>query len=138
LDIFTGLAPQIAARVIQIEDGPTTAAELGRDHGRAGTPPYCDLEIDGDATALLHALGETEWTTNANHQYRLSLVTAYAGAYQHAAGHGAAMADSPARIAARDFPRMNPTAGTSTVPDPDRRTRGIPQAPRPGPRPGAQ
>src|SRR5205807_740935 len=66
-EIVTGLAPKIAAKVMQIEDGPAAAADLGRDHGRAGTRPYCDLEIDGDATALLQALGETEWTTDANH-----------------------------------------------------------------------
>ena len=65
--ILTGLAPQIADRVTQIEHGARAAAELGREHGQTGTPPYCDLEIDGDATTLLHALGETEWMTDANH-----------------------------------------------------------------------
>jgi hypothetical protein len=134
-EILTGLAPQITARVMQIEDGPATAADLGREHGRARTQPSCDLEIDGDATALLQALGETEWTTDANHPYRLSLVTAYAEAYQQAAGRGPALADSPARIAARDFPRTNPTAVTPSSLDSGRPARATPQAPRPGPRP---
>ena len=52
------------AGVTQIEGGPQ-AAELGREHGRTGSPPYCDLRVDGDATTLLHALGETEWMTDA-------------------------------------------------------------------------
>jgi hypothetical protein len=136
-EIFTGLAPQIAARVMQIEDGPAAAADLGREHGRTGTPPYCDLDIDGDATALLHALGETEWMTNANHQYRVSLVTAYAEAYQQAAGHGPPSADSPARIASRDFPRQDPPGAQPAAPGPDRPTRTRGYRPRHGPRPGA-
>ena len=136
-EVFTSLTPEIAARVMQIEDGPAAAAELGRDHGRAGTPPYCDLEIDGDATALLHALGETEWMTDANHPYRVSLVTAYAQAYQVAAGNSLPPADSPARVAARDFPRMNPAAGAPSLPDPGRPAQATPQPPQHGPRPGA-
>jgi hypothetical protein len=136
--ILTGLAPQIADRVTQIEHGSRAAFELGREHGRTGTPPYCDLGIDGDATALLHALGETEWMTDANHQYRVALVTAYAYAYKQAAGHGQSPADSPARIAARDFPRVNPTAGTPGAPEPGRPARATPQAPPNGLRPGAQ
>jgi hypothetical protein len=138
LQVFASLAPQIAARVMQLEDGPATAAGLGRAHGHAGTRPYCDLDIHGDATALLQALGETEPTTDANHHYRLSLVTTYAHAYQQAAGHGPATADSPARIAARDFPSMNPTAGTPHAPDPGRPAGATSQPPRPRPRPCAQ
>jgi hypothetical protein len=141
VQILTSLAPQIAARVTQIEHGPAAAAELGREHGRTATPPYCDLEIDGDATALLHALGETEWTTDANHQYRVSLVIAYAEAYQQAAGHSPVPADSPARIAAPNFPQANQSpaqAGTPGTPDPGHRARATPRArPRHGPRPGA-
>ena len=137
-EVLTGLAPRIAARVMQIEHGPASAAELGREHGRTGTQPYCDLEIDGDATALLHALGETEWMTDANHGYRVSLVIAYAEAYQQAAGHGAA--DSAARIAARDFPRQPPPhaqAGTPAAADPGGRERATPHGrPRRGLRPG--
>lgn len=137
-EIHVGLAPQIAARVMQIEDGPAAAAGLGREHGRAGTPPYCDLEADGDATALLHALGETEPMTNGNHPFRVSLVTAYARAFRQAAEHDPPAAGSPARIAARDFPRMSPAAGTPSAPDHGHRTRATRQAPRRGPLPGAQ
>jgi hypothetical protein len=137
-EIFTSLAPQIAARAMQIEDGPAAAAELGREHGRTAAPPYCDLDIDGDATALLHALGETEWMTHANHQYRVSLVTAYAKAYQQAAGNGPAPADSPARIASRDFPRQDSPGAQAVAPSPDRPTRTRGYRPRHGPRPGAR
>jgi hypothetical protein len=136
-EIFTGLAPQIAARAMQIEDGPAAAAELGREHGRTRTPPYCDLDIDGDATALLHALGETEWMTHANHQHRVSLVTAYAQAYRQAAGNGPGPSDSPARIASRDFPRQDPQGAQAVAPAPDRPTRTRGYRPRHGPRPGA-
>jgi hypothetical protein len=135
-EIFTSLAPQIGARVMQIEDGPAAAAELGHEHGRTGTPPYCDLDIDGDATALLHALGETEWMTNANHTYRVSLVTAYAEAYQQAAGHDPPSAGSPARIAARDFPRQDPSDTPALAPSPDRPARTKGYRPRHGHRPG--
>lgn len=140
-EILNGLAPRIAARITQIEDGPATAAELGREHGRTEAPPYCDLDIDGDATALMRALGETEWMTDANHSYRVSLVIAYADAYRQAAGRGPAPAESPARIAARDFPPASPPAaqpGTPGTPDPARRRRNARQGqPRPGHRPGA-
>jgi len=134
-EILGGLAPQIADRVQQIEGGPQAAAELGREHGRTGAPPYCDLGIDGDATALFHALGETEWMTDANHSYRVALVIAYAEAYRQAAGPGPSPADSPARIAARDFPATSPAA---TPADSSRPARGAGQAPRHGPRPGTQ
>ena len=43
--------------------------------------------------------------TSANHPYRLSLVVAYADAYKEASQHGPPAADTPARAAARDFPR---------------------------------
>lgn len=135
-EIFTGLAPQIAARVMQLQDGPATAAELGREHGHAGTPPYCDLNTGGDATALLHALGETEWTTNANRAYRVSLVTAYAEAYQQEAAHDPPPAGFPARIAARDLPRQDPPGAHAGTPVPDRPPRTKGYRPRHGPRPG--
>ena len=102
--IVRQLTPQIEARIAEIERGPDTAAELGREHGQAGTEPYCDLDIDGDATALMHALGETEPMTGANYPYRLNLVTAYAQAYRQASTQGPAAAASPARIAAEGFP----------------------------------
>jgi hypothetical protein len=139
-EILTGLAPRIVARVIRIEHGPAAAAELGREHGRTGTQPYCDLEIDGDASALLRALGETELMTNANHPYRVSLVIAYVEAYRQAAKHDAA--DSPARIAARSFPQANQSsaqAGTPGAPEPSHQERVTPQAtPRYGSPPGAR
>jgi hypothetical protein len=137
LGIFSGLEPQIAARVMQIEDGPATAAELGRVHGRTGTLPYCDLEINGDATALLQALGETEWTTGANHPHRLSLVTAYAEAYQQAAGRGPAPVESPARIAARDHPSTGQPPASPAGTDPPG-CGGPPASPRHGSRRGAR
>ena len=89
-DVLSQLTSKIADRVTEIEHGPAEAAQLGREHGRAGTEPYCDLDIDGDATALLSALGETEWMTDANHGYRVSLVIAYADAYKQASRHGPA------------------------------------------------
>ena len=119
-EILGQLAPQIAARVTEIERGPAAAAELGREHSRTGIQPHCDLSIDGDATALLNTFGETERMTSANHPYRLSLVVAYADAYKEASRHGLPGADSPARSAARDFPRQHlpsPEAGASTPPN---------------------
>lgn len=137
-EILNELAPRIAARIGQIEDGPAIAAGLGREHGRTGAPPYCDLDIDGDATALMRALGETERMTNANHPHRLSLVIAYTDAYQQAAERGPAPAESPARIAARDFPPAGPPTAQPGTTDPARRRRDARQGqPRPGPRPGA-
>jgi len=132
--IVIQLTPRIEARIAEIERGPQTAAELGRAHGQSGTEPYCDLEIDGDATALMHALGETEPMTDANHPYRLNLVTAYAEAYRQASAQGPAAAAAPARIAAQSFPRHPGPPATSAGPvalDPAaRRAR-----PRPGSRP---
>jgi hypothetical protein len=118
--IVSQLTPQIEARIAEIERGPDTAAELGREHGQAGTGPYCDLDIDGDATALMHALGETEPMTGANYPYRLNLVTAYAQAYRQASTEGPAAAASPARIAAEGFPRPGrpATPAGPTAPDP--------------------
>ncbi len=115
------LTSKIAARVIEIEHSPAEAARLGREHGRAGIEPYCDLDIDGDATALLGALGETEWMTDANHGYRVSLVIAYADAYKQVNQHGPSAADSPAPIAAGDFPRS--TADPCKPEHPHLRTR---------------
>ena len=102
--VIIQLTPRIEARIAEIEQGPDTAAELGREHGHAGIEPHCDLDIDGDATALMHALGETEPMTDANHPHRLALVTAYAQAYRQASTQGPAAAASPARIAAQGFP----------------------------------
>ena len=120
-EIVAQLTPQTEARITEIEQGPDTAADLGREHGRAGTPPYCDLDIDGDATALMHASGETEPMTDANHPHRLALVTAYAQAYRQAAAQGPAAA-SPARLAAQSFLRgpgqPAPPGSTPAAPDP--------------------
>jgi hypothetical protein len=116
--IVSQLTPRIEARITEIEQGPETAATLGREHGQAGTEPYCDLDIDGDATALLHALGETEPMTGANHPYRLNLVTAYAQAYRQAIMHGPAAAASPARIAAQSFPLHPGQPPMPSAPDP--------------------
>jgi hypothetical protein len=134
-EVVGQLTPRIEARITEIEHGPDTAADLGREHARAGTRPYCDLDIDGDATALMHASGETEPMTDANHPHRLALVTAYAQAYRQASGHGLAAAVSPARIAGQSFPRQpgQPAAPGSTP--------AVPGAPasqaraRPGTRP---
>jgi hypothetical protein len=119
--IVRQLTPQIEARIAEIERGPDTAAELGREHGQAGTEPYCDLDIDGDATALMHALGETEPMTDASYPHRLNLVTAYAQAYLQASTEDPAADASPARIAAQSFPchpgRPATPAGPTT-PDP--------------------
>jgi hypothetical protein len=140
-EVFAELAPGVAARIMQLEDGPASASGLGREHGRTGTQPYCDLSTEGDAAALMRALGETEPMTDANHQYRVLLVTSYADAYRQAAGHGPTSAGSPARIAARDFPQASPLAAqprTPGSPEPGRRGRTAPPGqPPPGPRPGA-
>ena len=101
--IIIQLTPQIEARISEIERGPDRAAELGHEHGHAGVQPYCGLDIDGDATELMLAFGETEWMTDANHPYRLHLVTAYADAYK-AAAQDPSPAVSPVHLASRDFP----------------------------------
>jgi hypothetical protein len=119
--IVSQLTPRIEARIAEIERGPQTAAELGRAHGQASTEPYCDLDIDGDATALMHALGETEPMTGANHPHRLALVTAYAHAHRQASTPGQAAAASPARVAAEGFPHhpgRPATPAGPTAPDP--------------------
>jgi hypothetical protein len=117
-DVLSALASRIAARVAEIEHGPAQAARLGREHGRARTAPYCDLDIDGDAGALMSALGETERMTDANHGYRLSLVIAYADAYKQASQHGLSAADVAARVATHDFPSLRlPSAGAPASPD---------------------
>jgi hypothetical protein len=130
------LAPEVAARVTEIEHGPAEAARLGREHGQAGTAPYCDLGIDGDAAALLSALGETEQMSDANHGYRVSLVIAYADAYKQASRHRPA-AGSPAQDAARDFPPPSPSPrpGARASPDAPGPARAHP-LPGPGRRPG--
>jgi hypothetical protein len=101
--IIIQLTPQIEARISEIERGPDKAAELGREHRHAGVQPYCDLDIDGDATELILAFGETEWMTDANHPYRLHLVTSYADAYKAAAQAPPATV-SPVHLASGDFP----------------------------------
>ena len=116
--VIIQLTPRIEARITEIERGPETAAELGRGHGHAGTGPYCDLDIDGDATALMRALGKTEPMTDANYPHRLNLVTAYAHAYRQARTPGPATAASPARIAAQGFPRHLGPAATPAEQDP--------------------
>jgi hypothetical protein len=137
-DVLRQLTAKIADRVAEIEHGPAEAARLGREHGKAGIEPYCDLDIDGDATALLSALGESEWMTDANHGYRVSLVIAYADAYKQASHHGSRAAGSPARIAARDFPPQDlpsPHAGAPASPDAASPARALPRhGPEHGPR----
>ena len=131
--IITQLTPSIEARIVDIERGPDTAAELGREHGHAGIEPHCDLDIDGDATALMNALGETEPMTEANAPYRLALVTAYAEAYRQASTQDPAAAASPARIAAQGFPRHpGPPATPAGPAAPDQPAR------RAGARPGSR
>jgi len=133
-EILCKLTPRIEARAMEIERGVTAAAELGRTHGRARTQPYCDLDTDGDAAALLRAFGETEWMTSANHPYRLALVTTYSEAYLSASEQGPPAAISPAHIAARDFPRPagqpTPQGGAPPAPGPASQIRA-----RPGTRP---
>ena len=58
------------------------AATLGAMHGRAGTTPYGDLDLDD--SPLMTALGETGPTTEDNHPRRLALLDAYRDAYQQA------------------------------------------------------
>jgi hypothetical protein len=132
--ILRKLTPRIEARGMEIERGVTAAADLGRAHGRARAQPYCDLEAGGDATALLRAFGETEWTTDANHPYRLALVATYTEAYLSASAQGPPAAISPARIAARGFPRPagqpTPQGGAPPAPGPPSHVRA-----RPGTRP---
>ena len=134
--VCADVAPGIAARIMQLTDGPGKAAELGREHGRSGTPPYCDISNEDEAAALMRAFGETEPTTEANHPYRVLLVTEYAAAYRDAAARRPPPVGSPARIAARDHPRAGqppaPPAGT----DPPGRG-GPPAPPRHAPRRGA-
>jgi hypothetical protein len=134
--VFADVAPGIAARIMQLTDGPGKAAELGREHGRSGTPPYCDIRTEGEAAALMGALGETEPMTDANRQYRALLVTEYAGAYRDAAARRPPPADSPARIAARDHPRAGQPPAPPAATDPPGRG-GPPAPPRHGPRLGA-
>jgi hypothetical protein len=128
-DVLGQLRSKIATRVTEIEHGPADAARLGREHGRADTEPYCDLDIDGDAATLLSALGETEWMTDANHGYRVSLVIAYADADKQASQHGPPAADTPAR----DFPPQHlPSPHTGAPASPDAASPARAQL-RPGP-----
>jgi len=133
--VFAEVAPGIAARIMQLADGPGKAAELGREHGRSGTPPYCDISTEGEAAALMGALGETEPVTGANRQYRALLVTEYAGAYRDAAARRPPSAGSPARIAARSFPLAGQPSAENGTPGPPGR-RAPPAPPRHGPRRG--
>lgn len=95
-EILSKLAPHIAARVEQMKQGPAIAAGLGRQHRAAGIPPYCDLDLEGDSTPLMSALGETEWLTDANHPYRMALVVAYVGGYRGTSPHPALTHAQPA------------------------------------------
>ena len=58
------------------------ATRLGREHGRARTTPYGDL--DADDSPLMTALGETSPTTEDNHPRRVALLDAYRDAYTQA------------------------------------------------------
>ena len=111
--ILSRLAARIEARAQEIEHGVIAAAELGRVHGGDGAEPFCALDMDGDDSALMRALGETEWSTDASHWHRLALIDACTGAYQHASTRNAGPAMSPARLAARDFPSRS---GTPALP----------------------
>jgi hypothetical protein len=134
--VFTDAAPGIDARIRQLQQGPADAALLGREHGHAAAPPYCDLSTEGDADELMRALGETEPMTDTNHPYRVLLVTAYSEAYQQAAAQPPA--GSPARIAAHCFPRADSPAVLPGTPDPGTRSRADPPRPhRRGPHPSA-
>jgi hypothetical protein len=61
------------------------ARRLGTTHGRAGIAPYGDLDDAGSA-GLMTALGETGWTTGANHGWRGQLCDTYRAAWEAAAG----------------------------------------------------
>lgn len=61
------------------------ARRLGTTHGRTGIAPYGDLDDAGSAD-LMTALGETGWTTEANHGWRGQLCDAYTTAWEAAAG----------------------------------------------------
>lgn len=132
--ILRKLTSRIEARAAEIECGMTAAADLGRVHGRAGTQPYCDPDTQGDATALMRTFAETEWTTDANYPYRLALVAAYTEAYCRATTHVSPAAISPARVAARDFPRHGgqhtPPSDAPTALGPASRTEAKPRTPR--------
>jgi hypothetical protein len=75
------------------------AGRLGTTHGQAGIAPYGDL---GDAD-LMTALGETGWTTEANHDWRSQLCDAYRTAWESAAG----CAYDPPRPETRDDPAQD-------------------------------
>jgi hypothetical protein len=133
--VFAEAVPGITARIMQLTDGPGKAAELGREHGRSGTPPYCDISTAGEAAALMGALGETEPMSEANRQYRALLVTENAGAYRDATARRPPPAGSPARIAARDHPCAGqpPAPPAKTGPS---GSGGLPSQPRYGHRHG--
>ena len=133
--VIIQLTPRIEARITEIERGPETAAERGRGHGHAAIGPYCDLDIDGDATALMRALGETGPMIDANYPHRLNLVTAYAHAYRQASIQGPATAAYPARIAAQGFPRHPGPAATHAEQDPATRQARARPCSRPWHRP---
>jgi hypothetical protein len=61
------------------------ARRLGTTHGQAGIAPYGDLDDAGSAD-LMTALGETGWTTEANHAWRGQLCGIYRTAWEAAAG----------------------------------------------------
>lgn len=75
--------PAVQGMISRQVSQEVTARKLGREHGRAGTTPYGDLDFDDDS-ALMAALGETSPTTEDNHPRRLALLEAYRDAYQQA------------------------------------------------------
>jgi hypothetical protein len=121
--VFAEVSPGIAARIMQLTNGPGKAAELSRENGCSGTRSYRDISTEG----------ETEPMTDANRRCRALLVTAYAGAYRDAAVRRPPPANSPARIAARGLPGAGQPSAETGTPDPP--GRGAPSAPpRHGPR----
>lgn len=109
-EVLNRFTPLINSRVRQMQQGPVVAEGLGHNHGRTGTPPYCDLDLDGDSAQLLHALGENEDTTDANYPYRMTLLVSYAEAYRTAKAHRPPT-PSPAQTAILGFPPPPATAG---------------------------
>jgi len=61
------------------------AYRLGCQHGRAGDAPFGDLWDVGSAD-LMTALGETDDTTDANYEQRVSLLDAYRRGWEKTSG----------------------------------------------------
>lgn len=126
-EVLDRFAPLIDSRVQQMQRGPAAAEDLGRNHGRAGTPPYCDLDLDGDSAQLLHALEENEDTTDANYPYRMTLLVSYAEAYRTATAHRPP-ASSPAQTATLGFP-LRPSAASGGAADDQNQPSHVRQEP---------